>query len=242
MTAGMFGLSSGMHKRAILKATLGGKERARAAGRHPLGEQTLPRGLEYVRERDEHGNVVKAFWRYTEDASKVKKCYSLLFAGMSFEDIAKAVGFRTGRGVIGILRNSVWKGIRTFMPNGLRAVPLEKPMGIEPLISPAEWAKAQTILDAKRTKTRARKRQEHNVFYRPRLGPLPLQALPLPEARLPARPAGSVLLRPHQGQGLRRGLHPAHRGGAANVRRHRGFRQRQNRARHGGASPEQARR
>ena len=154
VTAGMFGLSSGMHKRAILKATLGAKERARHAGKHPQGPQMLARGLGYSKSDG---------WFYTEDASKVKKCYDLLFAGTSFDDIAKAVGFKTGRGVAWILRNTCWKAIRTYPPNTLRAVPLEKPMGIEPLISPARWAKAQDILDRKRTATRARRRQEYEI-------------------------------------------------------------------------------
>jgi DNA invertase Pin-like site-specific DNA recombinase len=162
LMAGIFGMSAGLEKRAILKRTLAGKERARAAGKHPGGQHMLPRGLEYVRERDADGKV-KAYWKYGEDAARVKKAYDLLFAGMSFEDIAQAVGFRTGRGVAYILRNTVWKGIRTFEPNESRAMPLEMPMGITPLISPQRWAKAQAILDRKRTETRGRLRQDRKV-------------------------------------------------------------------------------
>jgi DNA invertase Pin-like site-specific DNA recombinase len=163
LMAGMFGMSSGLELRAIAKRTAGGKERARVAGKHPGGQHTLPRGLEYVRERDEHGHVVKAFWRYTEDSKRVLKAYNLLFAGMSFEDIAKAVGFRSGRGVATILRNPCWIAVRRFEVNSLRSVPMEMPMGITPLISEKRWAKAQVILDGKTTKWRARKRQEHSV-------------------------------------------------------------------------------
>ena len=163
LMAGMFGMSAGLEKRAILNRTLSGKERARVAAKHPGGGHILPRGLEYVRERDEHGHVVKSFWRYTEDAAKVKRCYDLLFAGVSFEEIAERVGIPTGRGVAYLLRNTCWKAIRTYAPNGLRTVPMEKPMGIEPLIDPERWAKAQTILDAKRTKWRARTRPRHDI-------------------------------------------------------------------------------
>jgi site-specific DNA recombinase len=156
LMAGMFGMSAGLEKRAILNRTLSGKERARAAGKHPGGPHLLPRGLAF--------DKVTGAWSYTQpDAGRVKKAYDLLFQCMSFEDIARAVGFRTGRGVCTILRNTCWKGIRTSAPNGLRAVPMERPMGITPLISPAQWAKAQKILDAKRTATRGRKRQEHNI-------------------------------------------------------------------------------
>jgi DNA invertase Pin-like site-specific DNA recombinase len=155
LMAGMFGMSAGLEKRMIKDRTLKGKERARAAGKHPQGPQMLARGLGYSKSDG---------WFYVEpDASKVKKCYDLLFAGTSFDDIAKAVGFKTGRGVAWILRNTCWKAIRTYPPNTLRAVPLEKPMGIEPLISPARWAKAQDILDRKRTATRARRRQEYEI-------------------------------------------------------------------------------
>jgi len=60
----MFGLSAGLEKRGILKRTLGGKERGRAAGRHPGGPLLLPRGLEYIRERGENGKVISAYWQY----------------------------------------------------------------------------------------------------------------------------------------------------------------------------------
>jgi DNA invertase Pin-like site-specific DNA recombinase len=155
LVSGMFGLSAGLEKRAILKRTLSGKERARDSGKHPGGAQLLPRGLAYSKEDG---------WRYIEpDAGRVRKAYDLLFAGMSFTDIASEVGFRTGHGVAIILRNTCWKGIRTYAPNGSRVVPMEKPMGIKPLISAERWAAAQVILDAKRTKYRARKRQDRAV-------------------------------------------------------------------------------
>lgn len=164
LMAGMFGMSAGLEKRAIAKRTAGGRERARVAGKHPGNRCSLPRGLEYIRERDEHGRVIRAFWRYDgQDSKRVMKAYDLLFAGMSFGAIAEAVGFQSARGVALILRNTCWKGIRTFDPNGSRALPLEMPMGITPLISAEKWAQAQKILDEKLTKTRARKRQEYNI-------------------------------------------------------------------------------
>ena len=134
-------------------------------------------------------------WFDTEDASKVKKCYDLLFAGTSFDDIAKEVGFKTGRGVAWILRNTCWKAIRTYPPNTLRAVPLEKPMGIEPLISPARWAKAQDILDGKRTATRARRRQEYEIALGLGLLRCGCGRVPLSEARIPPRQALLPFLR-----------------------------------------------
>jgi DNA invertase Pin-like site-specific DNA recombinase len=165
MQCGMSGMSAAIEKRMILNRTLGGKERARAAGKHPGGQHLLPRGLAYDKATGQ--------WSYTEpDASRVRRCYDLLFQGESFEDIAKAVGFRTGRGVACILRNSCWKGIRRFEANGLRSVPLEMPMGITPLISPERWAKAQKILDDKRRATRARKRPAKERAVVLGLGPL----------------------------------------------------------------------
>jgi hypothetical protein len=65
--------------------------------------------------------------------------------------------------VASILRNTCWKAIRTYDANKLRAVPMEKPMGIEPLIDPARWAAAQKILDGKTTEWRARKHQDKAV-------------------------------------------------------------------------------
>jgi DNA invertase Pin-like site-specific DNA recombinase len=98
LMAGVFGMSAGLEKRRIKDRTLKGKERARVAGKHPQGPQMLARGL---------GDSKTDGWSYVEpDASRVKKCYDLLFAGKSFDDSAKAVGFKTGRGVAWILRNT----------------------------------------------------------------------------------------------------------------------------------------
>jgi DNA invertase Pin-like site-specific DNA recombinase len=158
LTTGIFGLNAGLERRAIARRTAGAKERMRSAGRHPGGDLLLPHGLDYVRERDEHARVVRAYWKYNEEESKrVLLGYDMLFSGASYEDMGRACGL-TGRGIVGLLRNSVWKGVRTFPPNGLRAVPLEMPLGIEPLISPERWAAAQKVMDDKCTATRARKR------------------------------------------------------------------------------------
>ena len=151
LVSGMFGLSAGLEKRAILKRTAGAKERARAAGKHPGGPLLLPRvGLIYSK---------TSAWSYTEDSARVLRAYDLLFQGMSYEDIAKLSGLGlTGRGVTTLLRNTCWKGIRTYPPNSLRAVPLEVDMGINPLVSPERWAAAQKLMDGKRNAARALKR------------------------------------------------------------------------------------
>jgi len=163
IVSAMSGLSAGLEKRAILKRTLGGKERMRAKGGHPGGKISLPRGLTYVRERNADGKVVRAYWQYTAESQQVLEAFRLLLAGESFVEIAKRVGFASGRGVASILRNTVWKGTRTFEPNSLRAVPLEMPLGIPPLVSPEYWAQAQVILDQKRNATRALRRQDRTV-------------------------------------------------------------------------------
>jgi DNA invertase Pin-like site-specific DNA recombinase len=153
LVSGMFGLSAGLEKRAILKRTQSAKERMRSVGKHPGGPLLLPRvGLRYSK---------NSGWSYTEDSARVLKAYSLLFAGNSYEDIAELSGLGcTGRGVMVILRNSVWKAVRTYPANSLRAVPLEVDMGIQPLISAETWAAAQKLMDEKRTTARARRRQK----------------------------------------------------------------------------------
>jgi DNA invertase Pin-like site-specific DNA recombinase len=158
LISGMFGLSAGLEKRAILKRTMGAKERARAAGKHPGGPVLLPRvGLSYSK---------ASGWSYTPDSTRVLRGYDLLFEGKSYEDIATLSGLGcSGRGVMLILRNSVWKAIRTFPPNSLRAVPLEVDMGIKPLISAEKWAAAQRLMDAKRDGVRARRRQYDDVSF-----------------------------------------------------------------------------
>jgi DNA invertase Pin-like site-specific DNA recombinase len=151
LVSGMFGLSAGLEKRAIAKRTRDAKERMRSVGKHPGGPLLLPRvGLAYSK---------TSGWSYTQDSARVLRGYDLLFQGMSYEDIAKLSGLgSTGRGVMVILRNSVWKAVRTYPPNSLRAVPLEVDMGIQPLISAERWAAAQKLMDQKRTRARARRK------------------------------------------------------------------------------------
>jgi DNA invertase Pin-like site-specific DNA recombinase len=158
LISGMFGLSAGLEKRAILKRTQSAKERARVAGKHPGGPLLLPRvGLTYSK---------SSGWSYTEASAHVLRAYDLLFQGMSYEDIAKLSGLGlTGRGVTTLLRNSCWQGIRTYPPNSLRAVPLEVDMGIKALVSPERWAAAQKLMDGKRNAARARKRQYDDVSF-----------------------------------------------------------------------------
>jgi DNA invertase Pin-like site-specific DNA recombinase len=158
LVSGMFGLSSGLEKRAILRRTQSAKERMRAGGKHPGGPRLLPRvGLAYSK---------SAGWSYTEDSALVLRGYDLLFQGNSYEDIAQLSGLGcTGRGVMVLLRNTCWKGVRTYPPNGLRAVPLQVNMGIKPLISAELWSKAQKLMDQKRNAARARKRQHDDVSF-----------------------------------------------------------------------------
>jgi hypothetical protein len=91
----------------------------------------------------------------------VRQAYDLLFERLSWADIAERIGGGfTDNGVRSSLKNPIWKAMRRYDDEG-REEPLEVPIDIEPLISPARWAEAQKIMLEKRTRWAKTKRAPH---------------------------------------------------------------------------------
>jgi DNA invertase Pin-like site-specific DNA recombinase len=161
----MSGAQAGMEWRELRRRSVQGKAEKRAAGLHiDGGAQTLPRGVEFIPERNKQGRIVGGEYRYTEpDASRVRKAYDLLFERRSWQDIAERIGggFRY-RGVAYTLQNPIWRGARRF--KSLDGGTFEKQVIAEPLISPERWLQAQALIAGKRRSWLQTRRAEPAPF------------------------------------------------------------------------------
>jgi DNA invertase Pin-like site-specific DNA recombinase len=170
-----------------------GKATKRVEGKHVGGNQTLPKTVRYVKERNANGKVVRAYWELLPlEVERMKRAFQLLFEGDSYEVIAEKIGGGwTGNGLRRAMMNPIHIGIRRYeweatgseyMPRATandpkpkmrrrlqkRAAPLdvptreelergEKPPVIEPIITFAEWDRAQEITAARTTRWRKSK-------------------------------------------------------------------------------------
>jgi DNA invertase Pin-like site-specific DNA recombinase len=154
LVSGVRGLLAGIERQLIVARTTAGKEELRKQGRHPGGDQVLPRGVCYHKATRQ--------WSYDGvDSECVRRAYQLLFLGQSFCAIADAIGNGwTGNGIRCAMRNSIWYGVRTFPPTADRAEPLERRVipEAEALVSHETWQKAQAIMDKRKQAWGARKR------------------------------------------------------------------------------------
>jgi DNA invertase Pin-like site-specific DNA recombinase len=140
LLSGIMGIIAGIERQMIMSRLNGGKETVRLRGGSPDSSAAIPRGLSYSKSTG---------WKYLEpDASLIRRAYDLLFEGYSWDRMVAEIGNGWSyEGIRGTLRNTVWKGIRTYTKG--RETPLQVPMGIEPLISPERWEAAQVLLDKK---------------------------------------------------------------------------------------------
>jgi site-specific DNA recombinase len=157
----MSGAQSGLEWRELRRRTSQGKEVLRTRGGVPNGPCSLPRGIGFEKIKDSRGRSIGARYFYVEpDASRVRKAFDLLFERLSWRDIAQRIGGGfTAHGVTTSLSNPIWMGTRVYSAG--REEPLEVPIDIEPLISPARWAEAQRIILEKRTRWTKTKRAPH---------------------------------------------------------------------------------
>jgi DNA invertase Pin-like site-specific DNA recombinase len=153
----------GMEKTEMLERSWGGKEVKRRRGELAQGRIVLPWGVEY-----EAGN-----WRYKPvEASKVRQAYKQVLTGkVNYNRIAESFGV-THRGAAVILRNPIWKGWRIidkkrdpsskgkYVGKNGRQSDRRKIARAEdeviriqviakPLLSEADWNRAQQIMDRK---------------------------------------------------------------------------------------------
>jgi hypothetical protein len=157
----MSGAQGALEWRELRRRTTQGKELLRTRGGNPNGSLVLPRGIGSEPIKDSKGRSIGARWFYIEpDASRIRQAYDLLFERRSWPDIAERIGGGFSyNGVKTSLKNPIWKAVRVYGQG--RETPLEVPIDIDPLISPARWAEAQKIILEKRTQWAKTKRPPH---------------------------------------------------------------------------------
>lgn len=108
LAGGLQALIGGFERKALLQKIQRSKESARAAGRNPSADITLPLGLSYDRKRN-------AYF-YNEDIAKVQEAFSLMDGDSGLRNIAE-IGRRVGiqsATLRNILKNKVYIGIREY--------------------------------------------------------------------------------------------------------------------------------
>ncbi|MGA8030616.1 MAG: recombinase family protein [Bryobacteraceae bacterium] len=153
----------GMEKTEMLERAWGGKEVKRKRGELAQGRIVLPFGADYE----------KGTWSYKPaEAQKVRQAFRQVLTGkINYNTIAKQLGV-TPRGAAVILRNPIWKGWRVLdkkrdpsskarytSKNGRQTDrrkmqrPEDEIIRIQvidkPLLSAADWDRAQQIMDRK---------------------------------------------------------------------------------------------
>lgn len=116
MALTMGGFMSGEELHNLLARFSRGKMIARLEGRHPGGNQMLPKGFKFIKDRNAEGKVIGSHWEQDEiEMARMQKAFELLFANEPFEIIASKVGGWTGSGLKRAMQNPIWIGIRRYL-------------------------------------------------------------------------------------------------------------------------------
>lgn len=121
LAGGLQALIGGFERKALLKKIQSSKESARAAGRNPSADITLPLGLSY--DRSHH----KYF--YNGEITKVQEAFSLIDgdSGLrNISEIARRVGVESAT-LRNILRNKAYIGLREYTSKRDLSVKVLKP-------------------------------------------------------------------------------------------------------------------
>jgi DNA invertase Pin-like site-specific DNA recombinase len=150
----MSGAVAGQEWRTLRQRSQDGKWEKRKLGRNVNGSVTLPRGIAYRRITDAAGRTVGGEWSYDDRAvRRIREAYRILFADhtISLTALAKCVGWTWAHSLRRTLQNPIWKGSRVYPPSARQPEPLEVKLPLEPLLTPDEWALAQSLLAKRRT-------------------------------------------------------------------------------------------
>jgi DNA invertase Pin-like site-specific DNA recombinase len=151
----MSGAVAGQEWRTLRQRTQDGKREKRLLGRNVNGSATLPSGLVYQRIANAAGKTVDHKWSYDRgEVAKVREAYRLLFLDRyNLTEIERLVGW--SRGKIRTLQNATWRGVRLGAPMADETEPVEIPLPLKPLLTRAQWSKAQVLMAKRTTWTKA---------------------------------------------------------------------------------------
>lgn len=121
LAGGLQALIGGFERKSMLKKIHSSKEAARAAGRNPSSDITLPLGLSYDRE--------KHLYHYNEDVAKVQEAFALIDGDTglrNISEVARRVGVDSAT-LRNLLRNKSFIGIREYTKKRDLATKVLKP-------------------------------------------------------------------------------------------------------------------
>jgi len=166
---------AGLERTEILERVRTAKEEKRRQGGCPVGKICIPFGVGYEKQRG---------WHYTDDAKRIRRAFDMLLSGQtSYKVIGRNCGLNTN--VHKLMMNPIWSGWRVYAHKadptrkltkangrqGKRPLIARAPEDIirvkviaEPLLTDAEWERAQAIIAAKTDATR-RDRTEGRGSY-----------------------------------------------------------------------------
>lgn len=118
-TALSFGcMMSGEELHTLKSRWARGKNTKRIDRQHVSGDQALPKGVRYVRDRNPQTGKIEG-WRWETDpveTQRMRRAFLLLIEGDSYEECAEKVGGGwTGNGLRRAMQNPIWVGIRRYM-------------------------------------------------------------------------------------------------------------------------------
>jgi DNA invertase Pin-like site-specific DNA recombinase len=176
------GMMSGEELHTLHDRCCGAKQEIREAGLHPGGNQILPRGVKFIRVRDENGKITEELWKHDGvDSERMRIAYRLLIQeDLPYTHIAEKIGGGWWSGSVkASFMNPIWKGYRLykyeakgeeFIPknakpdkNGkikprrkmtLKPAPELVKIDLPGIVTDEEWARAQEIIAQRETKHR----------------------------------------------------------------------------------------
>jgi DNA invertase Pin-like site-specific DNA recombinase len=150
----MSGAMGGMEWRTFRQRTLDGKREKRKLARNVTGSESLPYGLLYRRVTNASGKTVDGIWSYDEPkVAKIREAYRILLTdpSVSLSALARRVGWSGGHSLRRSLENPIWRGVRRSAPMAGETEPLEIRLPLEPLLTDAQWSRAQVLLQKRCT-------------------------------------------------------------------------------------------
>jgi DNA invertase Pin-like site-specific DNA recombinase len=177
LLGGIRALIAGQERREMLRRLQDAKESMRHAGKNPGGSTVLPYGVGYSKERG---------WFYTPEIEKVKRLFQIFLGGeTSYEKIGRELHIPR-QSVRYMMQNPLYTGLRVWdkrrdpskqgyvsRPDGRQGYrkKIHRPEKdvikvpvLEPIVSEAQFARVQEIIESKRLRHRRARDEAPNRY------------------------------------------------------------------------------